>query len=104
MEERFGDPPEDAKTFILLEKIRTLASNLGFESVAEMKDEIKMKSGSYFKGDHSKIIQLISAKIGLTLNPREPNVLIFQIGKKSEKEKLDVLIFLLSEMLPSKKL
>ncbi|EKQ93219.1 transcription-repair coupling factor [Leptospira borgpetersenii str. UI 09149] len=104
MVERFGDPPEDARTFILLEKIRTLASNLGFESVTETKDEIKLKSGSYFKGDHSKIIQLISAGTGLTLNPREPNVLIFQIGKKSEKEKLDILIFLLSEMLPSKKL
>ncbi|EMO77095.1 TRCF domain protein [Leptospira kirschneri str. 200801925] len=103
MLDRFGEPPEDAKTFILLEKIRTLASSLGFESVTEMKDEIKMKSGSYFRGDHTKIIQLISARTGLTLNPKEPNVLIFQTGKKLEKEKLDSLIFLLSEMLPSKK-
>ncbi|WP_025180059.1 transcription-repair coupling factor [Leptospira interrogans] len=103
MLDRFGEPPEDAKTFILLEKIRTLASNLGFEFVTEMKDEIKMKSGSYFRGDHTKIIQLISARTGLTLNPKEPNVLIFQTGKKLEKEKLDTLIFLLSEMLPSKK-
>ncbi|TGM57928.1 transcription-repair coupling factor [Leptospira adleri] len=103
MMDRFGEPPEDAKTFILLEKIRTLASNLGFESVAEMKDEIKMKSGSYFRGDNEKIINLISARTGLTINPREPNVLIFQTGKKSEKEKLNYLIFLLSEMLPSKK-
>ncbi|QOI50998.1 transcription-repair coupling factor [Leptospira interrogans] len=103
MLDRFGEPPEDAKTFILLEKIRTLASNLGFEFVTEMKDEIKMKSGSYFRGDHTKIIQLISARTGLTLNPKEPNVLIFQTEKKLEKEKLDTLIFLLSEMLPSKK-
>lgn len=103
MTDRFGEPPADAKTFVLLEKIRTLASNLGFESVAEMKDEIKLKSGSYFRGDNEKIIHLISARLGLTINPREPNVLIFQTGKKSEKEKLDVLIFLLSEMLPSKK-
>ncbi|TGK37496.1 transcription-repair coupling factor [Leptospira gomenensis] len=103
MRDRFGEPPADAKTFVLLEKIRTLASNLGFESVAAMKDEIKLKSGSYFRGDNEKIIHLISARLGLTINPREPNVLIFQTGKKSEKETLDTLIFLLSEMLPSKK-
>lgn len=103
MVDRFGEPPEEAKTFLLLEKIRTLASAIGFETVAEVGEEIRMKSGAHFRGSYEKIVTLISAKMGLTMNPREPNVLLFRPGKANQKEKLSTLVYLLTEMQPGKK-
>ncbi|WP_243393282.1 transcription-repair coupling factor [Leptospira perolatii] len=103
MTDRFGEPPEEAKTFLSLEKIRTLASSLGFESVTEIGEEIRMKSGAHFRGNYDQIVKLISAKVGLTMNPREPNVLLYRPGKASQKEKLSNLVYLLTEMQPEKK-
>ncbi|TGK19237.1 transcription-repair coupling factor [Leptospira fluminis] len=103
MVDRFGEPPEEAKTFLLLEKIRTLASRIGFETVAEVGEEIRMKSGPHFLGSYEKIVNLISARVGLTMNPREPNVLLYLPGKANQKEKLSNLVYLLTEMQPVKK-
>ncbi|PJZ64737.1 transcription-repair coupling factor [Leptospira wolffii] len=103
MEDRFGAPPEEAKTFLMLEKIRTLASGLGFESVSELGEEIRLKSGAHFLGSYEKIVNLISARMGLTMNPREPNVLVYVPGKASQKDKLVKLVYFLTEMQPDKK-
>ncbi|PJZ26310.1 transcription-repair coupling factor [Leptospira hartskeerlii] len=103
MTDRFGEPPEEAKTFLMLEKIRTLASVLGFESVSELGEEIRLKLGAHFLGSYDKIVNLISARMGLTMNPREPNVLLYVPGKANQKDKLVKLVYFLTEMLPDKK-
>ncbi|TGK38824.1 transcription-repair coupling factor [Leptospira andrefontaineae] len=103
MTDRFGEPPEEAKTFLMLEKIRTLASVLGFESVSELGEEIRLKLGTHFLGSYDKIVNLISARMGLTMNPREPNVLLYVPGKANQKDKLVKLVYFLTEMLPDKK-
>ncbi|TGL58308.1 transcription-repair coupling factor [Leptospira sarikeiensis] len=103
MTDRFGEPPEEAKTFLMLEKIRTLASALGFESVSELGEEIRLKLGAHFLGSYDKIVNLISARMGLTMNPREPNVLVYVPGKANQKDKLVKLVYFLTEMLPDKK-
>ncbi|TGJ99379.1 transcription-repair coupling factor [Leptospira semungkisensis] len=103
MTDRFGEPPEEAKTFLMLERIRTLASALGFESVSELGEEVRLKLGSHFLGSYDKIVNLISARMGLTMNPREPNVLIYIPGKANLKDKLSQLVYFLTEMQPDKK-
>jgi transcription-repair coupling factor (superfamily II helicase) len=99
MQDRFGEFPPDVCTFVLLEKIRVLASRLGFDSISELDGEIRLKAGKYFKGDSSKIIQLISdKKSGLSVLPKEPNVLKFQLTDKQEKKKLTELLKLLTKL------
>ena len=89
LKDRFGEYPEAVKTFILLEKIRVIASKMGFESISEIEGEIRLRAGKYFKGDPNKIIQLISKKeLGLSIVAGEPNVLRFKPKKQTEREKL----------------
>lgn len=103
MVDRFGDPPPIANTFLLLENIRTISSLLGFESVKEMGDEIRIKSGPEFKGDASSVVGLMSKTPGLNIHPSEPNVLRYKHGAKSEEEKLVKLQNLLLQVEPKKK-
>lgn len=98
MEDRFGKIPEEAKVFIILERIRTIASQLGFESITSEKDSIKLKSGPNFKGDFDKIIQLIASNIGLSIHPQEPNILRYKFISKDEKERLDEILFILQKL------
>ncbi|MCE9499087.1 MAG: transcription-repair coupling factor, partial [Leptospira sp.] len=100
MEDRFGEAPDKAKTFVILEKIRTLGSGLGFETVSEDNGEIKFKSGNYFRGDANKIIKLIGSASGLYINPAEPNVLRFVIKSNKERERLNEIMSLLFRIQP----
>ena len=95
MEDRFGKFPEVVDTFLLLEKIRVLGSALGFEFITEDAGDIKLKSGVSFKGDPSKIMKLIIANQGLSIQPKEPSVLRFKLRNKDEKSRLKEIITLL---------
>lgn len=101
--DRFGEPPPIAKTFLLLENIRTIASGLGFESIKEMDEEIRIKSGADFKGDASSVVALLSKIPGLKIHPSDPSVLRFIHGAKNEEEKLLKLQNLLLQVQPRKK-
>lgn len=98
MEDRFGRIPEIAESFVLIEKIRTLASLLGFESVIENSDEIKFKSGQYFKGNPDKIIKAMAQGTGLYINSQEPTVLRFKPAKKFESAKLKEILAILKRI------
>lgn len=102
MTDRFGSPDEIVNSFILQEKIRTLASNLGFETVSEDKGFIRFKSGEFFKGDPKKIVKLISANTGLSIQPSEPGVLKFLPKHKSEKDRLGEILQILEKIYPEK--
>lgn len=103
MVDRFGEPPVVAKTFLLLENIRTIASMLGFESIRELEDEIRIKSGEEFKGDASSVVGLLGKISGLKIHPSEPNVLRYKHSAKTEEEKLMKLQNLLLQVQPRKK-
>ncbi|WCL51356.1 transcription-repair coupling factor [Leptospira sp. GIMC2001] len=101
--DRFGEPKTIAKTFLLLERIRTVASSLGFESLSEAGDEIRIKSGLEFKGDASSVVNLISKTPGLNISPSEPSILRYKHNAKNEEEKLSKLFNLLIQVQPRKK-
>jgi transcription-repair coupling factor (superfamily II helicase) len=99
MQDRFGYFPPEVNTFILLEKVRAFSSQMGFESVVEDNGDIKLKSGSVFKGDPSKIISLLSKKESrLYILPNEPAILRFKPFPSSEEEKIRSLLDLLKKI------
>lgn len=104
MLDRFGEPPPIAETFLLLERIRTIASSLGFEAIKEVGDEIRIHSGPDFKGDPGSVVGLISSTAGLSIHPSEPTVLRYKHSAKAEEEKLVKLQNLLLQVKPKKKI
>lgn len=96
MEDRFGELPAIAKTFVELEKIRTLSSRLGFESVSEKTTEIVFKCGTYFRGDPSRIIQALGKFKGLLIHPQEPSILRYTISESDDLKKIGSILNLLT--------
>jgi len=96
MEDRFGELPAIAKTFVELEKIRTLSSRLGFESVSEKTSEVVFKCGTYFRGDPARIIQGLSKFDGLIIHPQEPSILRYSISEVDDLKKISKLLALLA--------
>lgn len=95
MEDRFGELPQIAKTFVELEKIRTLSSNLGFEFVTEKPEEILFKCGTYFRGNPDRVIQAMGQFKGLTIAPTEPSVLRYTNIEKDDLKKIKKLLGIL---------
>nr|WP_246052215.1 transcription-repair coupling factor [Leptospira idonii] len=95
MEDRFGDLPSIAKTFVELEKIRTLSSNLGFESVSEKGEEVLFKCGTYFRGNPDRVIQALGKFPGLFIHPQEPSILRYSTAEKDDLKKIRKLLSLL---------
>ncbi len=96
MEDRFGELPAIAKTFVELEKIRTLSSRLGFESVSEKTSEVVFKCGTYFRGDPSRIIQALAKFKGLQIHPQEPSILRYSVVESDDLKKIAGLLSLLN--------
>ncbi|MDF3818808.1 transcription-repair coupling factor [Leptospira sp. 96542] len=96
MEDRFGELPQIAKTFVELEKIRTLASSLGFEFVSEKGTEILFKCGTYFRGNPDRVIEAMSKFPGLVISPQEPSVLRYSMKEKDDLGKIKNLLSLLA--------
>lgn len=95
MEDRFGELPKEAKTFVELEKIRTLSSNLGFEFVTEKTNEILFKCGTYFRGNPNQVIGALTSFPGLTIAPNEPSVLRYALSETDDMAKIKKLLKLL---------
>ncbi len=96
MEDRFGELPAIANTFVELEKIRTLSSRLGFESVSEKSNEIIFKCGTFFRGDPSRVILGLSKFKGLTIHPQEPTILRYAVVDSDDLKKIKNLLALLT--------
>ncbi len=79
MNDRFGPAPGAAETFVDLERVRTLASLAGFESVFhDNTGRIHLKAGEYFRvpGDH--FLKVLSRFGSLSLDPGSANKLFFR--------------------------
>ncbi len=95
MADRFGDPPPIAETFIQVEKIRTLSSRLGFESVFEEDTgRIAFKAGEYFRIPPPDLIHILKADRGLYLVPGNKDTLFFDL-KGGELQRMKGLVELL---------
>jgi transcription-repair coupling factor (superfamily II helicase) len=76
MQDRFGDMPESARTFIKVEKIRALASLAGFESVyQEDAGLIQFKAGDYFRIPSEHLITVLKKNMGLFVSPGKKDTL-----------------------------
>lgn len=99
MRDRFGEFPESVKTFIMLEKIRSVSSSLGFESITEDEGNIRMKAGQHFAGDPERMIQIISDPSSkLSMIPRQPNVLRFTPSSEKTSVRLEGLLKILQKI------
>ena len=88
MQDRFGNLPVLAETFVALERIRAMAQTLGFESITEKKGEIYLKSGKYFSGDTDRILGAMEVFPGLSISPKDSSVLRYTIGEIEEQKRI----------------
>ena len=76
MENRFGRLPEAAEIFVQVEKIRALASNIGFEEVyQEDAGRIRMRTGEHLLVPPQHIVECLKKIRGLSVQPGLPNTL-----------------------------
>ncbi|MCR9144394.1 MAG: transcription-repair coupling factor [bacterium] len=76
MENRFGRLPEAALVFVQVEKIRALASNIGFEEVyQEDTGRIRMRTGEHLLVPPQHIVSCLKKIRGLSVQPGTPNTL-----------------------------
>ncbi len=96
MENRFGTAPPAARVFILLEKIRTIASRGGFESVYEEdKPRICFKAGEHFRIPPPHLILIMQRYPALTVQPGQTDTLFFLPEGEGEEMMSEVLSILL---------
>ena len=97
MRDRFGDPPILAQNFILMEKVRTLASRCGFETVLEEnKGQVRLKAGENFKAPMDHVIQILKTTPSLSVAPEKPGTLIYR--PKERESSLEGLVELLQKI------
>ena len=83
MNDRFGKAPEYAANFIKIEKIRTLAQNIGFESIFEEESgRIRLMAGDNIRIPSEHVINTLKEENRLKLVPGNPGVLYFEPGAK----------------------
>ncbi len=98
MEERFGSPPEIAVIFVLVEKIRTLSSLAGFESVYEEDTgKVLFKSGEDFRVPPEQLIHVLKKYENIRIKPGNKDTLFFEF-RGPFRVRLEKMIEILSEL------
>ncbi|GIX40316.1 MAG: transcription-repair-coupling factor [Leptospiraceae bacterium] len=69
LKDRFGEPDEQSKIFILLEEIRTLGTQLGIESISENNGVIQIQPSKYFKVPIDKMMEIIQSRKSFYIKP-----------------------------------
>lgn len=76
MQNRFGRLPEAAEVFVQVEKIRALASTIGFEEVyQDDQGRIRMRTGEHLFVPPEHIVSSLKKIRGLSVQPGTPNTL-----------------------------
>ncbi|MCB1304486.1 MAG: transcription-repair coupling factor [Leptospiraceae bacterium] len=84
MEDRFGPPRGPAQQFVLVEKIRTLCSTAGFETVFEEAGGIvQLEASDHFRIPPNHMIAILKGGHGFRVKPGKSDTLYFepQTGK-----------------------
>ncbi len=67
--DRFGEPDEQSKIFLLIEEIRALGSQLGIESISENNGTIQIQPSKKFKVPIDKMLEIINKQKTFYLKP-----------------------------------
>lgn len=77
LKDRFGEPDEQSKIFLLLEEIRTLGTQLGIESISENNGLILIQPSKYFKVPIDKMLEIVQKKESFYIKPGNTKYLFF---------------------------
>ena len=88
MKDRFGNPPAEVFVLIEYEKTRTVASELQLHEILEESKAIKIKIGEQSKIDRGKLVSFLENDERLSLDPKEPGILLFKSSFKESNKKL----------------
>ncbi len=83
MKDRFGPPDRAGEVFVLVERIRTLGSLCGFESIFEENDLIHFKAGDTFRVPIQHMIEILKKNLGFFVRDGRNNVLYFKASTGS---------------------
>ncbi|MBI3395113.1 MAG: transcription-repair coupling factor, partial [Spirochaetia bacterium] len=101
MQERFGEPPDSARSFVRIEMIRTLASRAGFESVYEEDSgKVHMKAGETFRVSRDHLIQVLRTDDRLKVLPGSADTLFVE-PKGPSDSRMDEILSILKELVVS---
>ncbi len=86
--DRFGPPPASVNTLIELERIRAISSQLRIAEILEETGRIKIRISSECIIPGENLALLISKDKRLSLDPQDPELLIFRYREKEIEKKL----------------
>jgi transcription-repair coupling factor (superfamily II helicase) len=88
MIDRFGPYTPEVKILIELERIRVIASTLKISEIIEENNRVKMRISSFCIIPVEKLASVISKDKRLTLDPQDPELLLFKYNEKDVEKKL----------------
>lgn len=86
--DRFGAPPREVNTLIELERIRAIASTLRISEILEESNRIRIRISSSCTIPGEQLADLVSKDKRFSLDPKDPELLLFKITEKSAEKKL----------------
>jgi len=86
--DRFGTPPAEVNTLVELERIRAIASSLKISEILEENSKIRIRISSFCTIPGEKLSSAVSKDKRLSLEPKEPELLIFSYTEKGTEKKL----------------
>jgi transcription-repair coupling factor (superfamily II helicase) len=89
--DRFGAPPSEVNTLVELERIRSIASSLKISEILEESNKIKIRISSLCIIPGEKLAAAVSKDKRLSLDPKDPELLIFKNTEKTAEKKLSEL-------------
>ncbi len=86
--DRFGTPPPEVKTLVELERIRAISSSLKISEILEENNKIRIRISTFCIIPGEKLASSISKDNRLSLDPKDPEMLIFSYTEKDPEKKL----------------
>jgi transcription-repair coupling factor (superfamily II helicase) len=77
LKDRFGEPDEQSKIFLLQEEIRALGTQLGIESISEENGSIQIQPSKHFKVPVEKMLEIIQKKKSFYIKPGNTKYIYF---------------------------
>ncbi len=91
MIDRFGPIPPEVKVLTETEKIRTIASQLAIEEIREDMVNFRIKITEDAKLDRSRLVQEIGKRQNLSLDRKDPSVVLLKKDHESPEKKINTL-------------
>ncbi len=86
--DRFGTPPAEVNTLVELERIRAIASSLKISELLEDSDKIKIRISSLCTIPGERLAAAVSKDKRLSLDPKDPELIIMKYSEKEGEKKL----------------